>query len=145
MSKPRVFFHRTEMSVPVRNGFRIINYTDVLWLLANGQYTQLALRSSNSGFYIYESLTQLERVLPTVFCRCHRSVIVNICHIQSFDREGIRVDDQILPVAKNKLSKITHLLANSEMLTYPLCKNCNNCPEFAACTSIRPFIAKKIS
>src|SRR5690554_7806253 len=85
MSKAKTIFHRFKMSVPEGRGLKIISYSEILWLQSKNCYTEVIRCNSKSSFYIYESLTFLEDVLPLIFFRCHRSVIVNLCHVQAFD------------------------------------------------------------
>lgn len=145
MSKPKVIFHRFKMSVPEGRGFRIIPYADILWLQASGHYTQMALHNDNTSRFIYEPLDELEHHLPSVFYRCHRSAIVNLCHVQSFSKCGIHVNGHVLPIAQKNKTKIRHLLEKNERLTFPLCGNCDICDKFIGCPMIYSFAAKKIS
>ena len=97
MPRPKVIFHHFKMSVPNSHGFKIIRYADILWLQADNQHTQLILRGEKTPLYIYESLSELEHHLPLVFFRCHRSVIVNLCTIESINEHGVRINDRLLP------------------------------------------------
>ena len=144
MSKPKVNFHRLKMSVPERRGFEIIPFADILWLQASKQYTQVVLRDDRPARYVYEPLNELELFLPPVFFRCHRSVIVNLCHVQSSNRQEVNVYGHILPISKKKIPVMDYLLEKCETLTFPLCRNCDNCPDFCTCENIRPFTAIKI-
>lgn len=132
------------MSVPDRRGLKIIPYADILWLQHSSHYTQLVLRDNKSGRYIYESLDELESILPPVFFKSHRSAIVNICFVQSIDEQGIHINNHILPVAEKKQKEIRRLLKKRERLIFPLCNKCDTCPELNTCLIIRPFTARKI-
>jgi len=79
------------MSVPAGQGFKIIPYADILWMHPDKHYTRLVLCNGKSSLYIYESLDELKSILPPVFYKCHRSAIVNLCHVESFDEEGIHI------------------------------------------------------
>ena len=49
------------------------------------------------------SLSDMERLLPTqLFCRCHKSYLVNMKHISSIDRRGVLLDDGTwLPIGRS--------------------------------------------
>ena len=46
------------------------------------------------------NISELERLLPSrIFCRCHRSFLVNMRYIASIDRRGVLLDDgTLIPV-----------------------------------------------
>ena len=67
MTKPKAIFHRFKICVPEGRGFKIIPYADILWLQSSNHFTQLVLRDNKSTRYIYESLNELEGILPPVF------------------------------------------------------------------------------
>lgn len=142
--KSKTIFHKFWMSVPEHSGVSIVSYSDILWLQPCENYTQV-FRNGKPSRYVYESLYELENILPPVFYRCHRSVIVNLCQIQSFDEHSVHINNHILPIAQKKKTKFRYLMEKSETLTFPLCGNCENCHEFRGCAIIRPFTAKKIT
>jgi DNA-binding LytR/AlgR family response regulator len=145
MSKPKVIFHKLKMAVPEGRGLKIIPYADILWLQHCDHFTQLVCRDNKPARYIYESLNELGHNLPPVFYRCHRSVIVNLCYIQSFNLHGVHINNHILPVSQKNKTEIRRLLKKSERLTFPLCNTCDSCPELNTCPIIRPFTARKVT
>jgi hypothetical protein len=73
------------------------------------------------------SLTQLEKELPaSQFCRVHRSFIVSLHHINSFNHENVYLDDLTIPVNpvyKNVLpSKVKVLVSDTRSAGYSSAK-----------------------
>ena len=54
------------------------------------------------------SLSEVERLLPAqLFCRCHKSYLVNMKHIASIDRRGVLLDDGTwLPVGRSYYERV---------------------------------------
>lgn len=59
---------------------RLIQYTDVFYFCAEEKYT--CLFTENQKYYINDTLTGLEKILPDNFKRIHRSAIINIEHVK---------------------------------------------------------------
>lgn len=63
-------------------GTALVELADVVWIRADGDYSQLRLRDGRSELHD-KSLAGLSGVLPPDFVRCHRSYLVNLRHIRS--------------------------------------------------------------
>jgi two-component system response regulator LytT len=62
-------------------GVATINVSDVLWVRADGDYSELRLTSGASELHD-RSLAGLGAILPPAFVRCHRSYLVNLDHVR---------------------------------------------------------------
>ena len=54
------------------------------------------------------NISELERLLPSrIFCRCHRSFLVNMRYIASIDRRGVLLDDgTVIPVGRSYYERL---------------------------------------
>ncbi len=69
--------------IPVKQGNKtaLLNPADILYILASGYYAEIY--SEESKYVLRESLSSLEEILDdAVFCRIHRSTIININHLK---------------------------------------------------------------
>jgi two-component system LytT family response regulator len=72
------------LAVPVGNGNVFIRAQDIDWIGAERNYVRVY--AGGRGHLLRESLTHIEAELdPAMFCRIHRSTIVNIDRIQSVE------------------------------------------------------------
>jgi len=62
-------------------GTALVALEDVLWIRADGDYSQLRLRDGRSELHD-KPLAGLVAVLPPDFVRCHRSCLVNLRHVR---------------------------------------------------------------
>lgn len=63
-------------------GTALVELRDVMWIRADGDYSQLRLRDGRDELHD-KSLASLGSVLPPDFVRCHRSYLVNLRHVRS--------------------------------------------------------------
>jgi DNA-binding LytR/AlgR family response regulator len=93
-----------------------IDMRDIRYLKSMKNYVSIVTISKS--YMVLISLTQLEKALPAShFCRVHRSFIVSLHYINSFDHENVYFNDiaiPINPVYKNVLpSKVKVLLSDT--------------------------------
>ena len=99
-----------------------------MYLKSVGNHTKITLRNTSIHYYVVIIPNKLERKLPDVFFKCHRSAIVNLAYIQKIDKKEICVINQFrLPVSRSKIHLIEEKLADFEALTVPLCDQCAHC------------------
>lgn len=63
-------------------GTALVELADVLWIRADGDYSELRMRDGRSELHD-KSLAGLGPLLPPEFVRCHRSYVVNLRHVRS--------------------------------------------------------------
>ena len=63
-------------------GTALVELADVLWIRADGDYSQLRMLDGSSELHD-KPLAGLSVLLPPDFLRCHRSYVVNLRHIRS--------------------------------------------------------------
>jgi len=107
---PRVVLQRS-------SGLEPISHEGIVLIRAAGDYSHLRLRSGKEAMEL-RSLNCWENNLPReVFCRCHRSVIVNLWEIEHLSRKGgrwelfLRGVPEPVPVGRRYRSVLRHHLA----------------------------------
>jgi two-component system response regulator LytT len=62
-------------------GASLVELDAVLWIRADGDYSQLRMLDGSSELH-EKSLTAVSMLLPADFVRCHRSYVVNLRHVR---------------------------------------------------------------
>jgi len=76
-----------------------VDMRDIRYMESLKNYVRIVTTSGTHMVLI--SLRQLEEELPeNIFCRVHRSFIVSIGHIGSFDSEMVYMKDKIIPISQ---------------------------------------------
>ena len=91
-------------------GLQIVQIKDIIHLEANGSYTKFYLHEQDS-ILVSKGLKDYENILSTdLFFRCHQSHLINIDHLQRFDkRDGdylILKDGSRVPLATRKRERL---------------------------------------
>ena len=101
--------HQTKyLSVKLRNKIRLFPVEDIVYFRASGNYVEAHL-NNNRCELLDKKMDQLEQILPNYFVRIHRSVIVDISRIRSYERKASGAyevelkDHTILPLSKKRL------------------------------------------
>jgi len=72
-------------------------FSEIIYVVSRQNYVQLVTIDKN--YVILNTMKQMEQALPEdMFCRIHRSYIVSLNHITSFDNESVFLGDQELPL-----------------------------------------------
>ncbi len=81
-----------------------INYDDIYYFISFDHY--IDINTVNDVITFKEKIGHVEQELPTTqFCRCHRSYIVNLKHIESIYKNEIILDNgSKLPVSKSRIN-----------------------------------------
>jgi two-component system LytT family response regulator len=76
------------------NVFNVINFTNILYFEAEGNYTKVVFADSDNPLFIARKLKEVGILLPPYqFIRIHRSFIVNVNNIVSanYVKHGIKI------------------------------------------------------
>jgi two-component system LytT family response regulator len=72
---------------PTNNGYNIVKISNIIYCQAEINYST-AFTTDNKSYTISQSLKYLEEMLPSsIFFRTHKSFLVNLNYIKSFDRK----------------------------------------------------------
>lgn len=81
---------------------------DLLFIEANDNYA--TLHTHNNQYVLKTTLKTLQESLPGFFWRVHRSYVINLHHIKSFDAEEAVVGSKTLPVGKSYFPELLEKL-----------------------------------
>lgn len=90
----------------------IIKQSDILYILADHVYVKIfSLR--NNMILARTSLQSVLKVLSTDhFMQCHRSAIVNLSHVDTYDQRHLRIDGHKIPVSRAKKKDVIEKIKN---------------------------------
>lgn len=73
---------------------------DITIIESQGNYVKVFLRESKS-FMSLMTMTEVQKKLDeTKFFRCHRSFIIALDHVQSYNNYQVKINDRVIPLAK---------------------------------------------
>lgn len=72
---------------------------EILYIEANDNYCSLI--SSANNYVLKTTLKNLLEALPDFFWRIHRSYVINLHHLKSFDAEEVTIENKVLPIGKS--------------------------------------------
>jgi DNA-binding LytR/AlgR family response regulator len=96
-------------SVFIRSGLRYhhVAFSDIQFVEAKKNFCNII--TTRGRYMVLATMSDVEAILTAPrFCRIHRSYIVGLAHVKSFDRRTIRVCDQELPVGGTYLQALIH-------------------------------------
>ena len=109
-------YHFDKLPIQKNQKTFFIELTDIVSVTADGHYTSIRTSNSEDNFCNY-SLSRVEQELDTrVFMRVHRSHIVNLNHVKSFERlhdKGLismYSEDHVIPVSRTNIEKLQEAL-----------------------------------
>lgn len=82
-----------------KSKFVKLRLEDIIYIEANDNYATLF--TNTTSYVLKTTLKNLLDVLPEFFWRIHRSYIINLHHLNSFDVEELMVNNKSLPVGKS--------------------------------------------
>ena len=88
---------------------RKIYLTNIKWIEALGDYIKLITTSDN--IIILSSLKSFEKELPREkFMRIHKSFIVNLDKIETYNNKCVFIDSEEIPLSRNKKTELETVL-----------------------------------
>lgn len=75
-----------------------ISYAEILYIKSESNYC--VFRTINGKVMTLAKLKDLEKTLPTIFMRCHRSYIVNTDFMERVNLEEIQINSEFIPVSQ---------------------------------------------
>lgn len=80
--------HFQKIALSIAESILFVNADDIIYLVAEGAYTNVYLTTSNKKMTISKNLTYFEKTLThPQFFRAHRSAIINTNHVKEFIRK----------------------------------------------------------
>jgi len=92
VEKPQAFF--------VKKGSKYVKLamSDICWIEAMDNY--VCLHTIKEQYVAYSTMKEIEQKLPTNFFKAHRSYIVNLDKIDSFEDSFVSIGKKALPVSR---------------------------------------------
>lgn len=101
---------------PSRNGYQVIRLSEILFCKAETSYSTIFTLDDGS-FTVVSNLKNLEEILPSnVFVRCHKSFIINLNFVKSFDKQkgkAILKTGHEVDVASRRIDEFISALTNN--------------------------------
>lgn len=110
-----VFKANTKLSVKKSDGFHLIEVDEIVYVKADGHYTQLYLTNKTTHLFD-KTIDKLEKLLPNKFVKVHRSYMVNLNQVSQLMVEpGGRYhlllhNDSQIPVSRSKYPYLRDIL-----------------------------------
>ncbi len=74
-----------------------VAFADIMYVFSRQNYVQVV--TADKSYVILNTMKQMESALPEgQFCRIHRSFIVSVDHITSFDNDSVFLGDKEFPI-----------------------------------------------
>ena len=102
------------LSVRDQDKYRLVQIEDVLYMKSAGSYVELFLKNGKTEL-LHKSMNRLEQILPVSFFRIHRSYIVNMSEIETFQHVGggnyevTLKNNCVLPLSRTKYKMLYDL------------------------------------
>ncbi len=100
-----------DKNIQIKSGVETyqVKIDDIRYIEGLGNYINVYL--SDKKFVTYISLKDfLEKLPKKQFIRIHKSYIVSITHIKSFENHQVKLDDKTIPIGKNYKEKFIDLI-----------------------------------
>lgn len=79
-------FNQNKLSIPIANGFEVVEISEIVRFEGEGCYTKIILRSGKS-YFVSKTLKEFTEHIPQkLFYRIHKSHLINLNHIKEFSK-----------------------------------------------------------
>ncbi len=86
---------------------RLVNIARIRYLESN--LHKVSVHCGNTTYTTYARLDDLQGQLPACFCRCHRSYLVNLAYVRSFEQLEMQLHDgTTVPVSRRRSHQVQH-------------------------------------
>jgi DNA-binding LytR/AlgR family response regulator len=135
MNTRKIIFHKFKVEIIEESKGYIYYYGDILYITYNKPYCKIFCLGRGKSHMLHYSLNILLKILPPVFFRCERSVIINLARMKKYDFTSMKItmeDDHILPLANRKKNDFIKLKTSITNLTAPF-QDCFSCDSIETC------------
>lgn len=95
----------------VKTEYRLerVAFNEILFISGMGDYR--CIQTTSKKILTLQPFAELEQALPKhVFCRVHKSYIVSVPHIQSIERQRIRIGKELIPISEQYKERFYRLV-----------------------------------
>lgn len=100
---------------PTKNGYQILKISNILYCKAEVNYSTI-FSFDNNSFTIVSTLKNLEETLPSkIFFRCHKSYLVNLNYIKTYDKSRDRIileNGREIEIASRRVEQFMQILTS---------------------------------
>lgn len=89
-----------QFSVKSERQMKTLSYDEVTYIESLGDYVKIN-QENNGSVVTKEKISKLEKRLPDMFIRIHRSFIVNKTKVTAYSKEEVILDGQQLPISRS--------------------------------------------
>lgn len=104
----------SRLAIPGREGLTLLKHEDILYLEANDSYTTIHLKNGKRSVSSKHIRVFEDHLDPKAFFRVHKSYIINLAHLASFNRaEGnmaVLDSGEMIPVSRRRLPDFLGLI-----------------------------------
>jgi two-component system LytT family response regulator len=104
----------SRLAIPGREGLTLLKHDDILYLEANDSYTTIHLKDGKRSVSSKHIRVFENNLDPKAFFRVHKSYIINLAHLASFNRtEGnmaVLDNGAMVPVSRRRLADFLGLI-----------------------------------
>lgn len=121
-SESRIHELKTEQA-KAKEGYLIVRsnrqskkvmHKDIQYVESLSDYVKIHTRHNDSPIITKAKISHIESELPNMFLRIHRSFVVNLNHVSSFNADHIVIGSTQLPISRSYRGKAKEVLINSE-------------------------------
>jgi two-component system LytT family response regulator len=102
-----------KLKIPTLNGVQFANVNEILYFEADGNYTNVAMKTGRN-YIVTKNIKTFEEELPAnIFLRSHRSYIVNVEHIKVYDKHNsmlVMINDKRIPLARRRYREFKDII-----------------------------------
>lgn len=105
-------------TIKIGEYIRKINYNDIYYFETSSNAHKVILKERNGLYEFYNNLSEVENNLDDRFFRCHRSYIVNLDHIISYNKRQrylMLKNGEQCPLAYSKKNALQGFLKNTKI------------------------------
>jgi two-component system LytT family response regulator len=93
-----------------------VSYTEIKYIEAFADYVKIYL-SDSKRIVTLQTMKKMTAALPSnIFCRIHRSYIVNVPKVESFNGNEVNIGDKSIPIGKNYKQDFMNLMQGKNLL-----------------------------
>jgi hypothetical protein len=90
-----------------------VYYDSILYIESLSDYIKFSLETGE--IISREKISHIEKLLPSIFLRCHRSFIVNLEKIQTFNYDYIEIQGSEIPISRSYKKTVMERLRNKNL------------------------------
>ena len=85
-----------------------IKLSSILFFESMSDYVKIITKEKT--YVVLQTMTKLQKTLPNIFFRCHRSYIINLEKIDALDDRVLEIEGYAIPVSKSYYNEIKNEL-----------------------------------